>query len=173
MEVRPGGRFCQKCDKTVLDLTRMTRAEAEARMRRIDAPEVCVQLNVDRFGDAVFRVPPSRAPHWAGGLVLVTALTAGGCASEGEAPPEIVQAPPEEPGPPMQPVEVAVIAPPFDGLVTGPVPADELNPAPEGPVTPTAEQRALTAAKHRPVTPPHTPMRGGMALNWSTPGGAF
>ena len=82
MTPRPGGRYCARCDKTVLDLTGMSRERAEARVRALaDEPELCVQLAVDRFGDPVFRPPPRRAPHWARGLVMVAALTGAGCSS--------------------------------------------------------------------------------------------
>ena len=163
MEPRDGGRYCGRCEKVVIDLATMSRAEAERRVAGLAADEVCVQLAVDRFGDAVFvRPPPSRAPHWAAGLVLVSALTAGtGCATEESGPcqAKIVQVEPDL-GPPMTPVVLASVTPPTPA--TGPVPAEELVD-PTDDVVPTPEQRALTAAKHAP--PPIHMVRGRMPLH--------
>ncbi|MBX3273765.1 MAG: hypothetical protein KF729_26105 [Sandaracinaceae bacterium] len=148
MEPRDGGRYCGRCDKVVVDLSVLSRAQAEAKIGALDADEVCVRLAVDRFGDAVFqRPPPSRAPHWAAGLVLVSALSASGCAVEEPAPCLAKHAPiTPDPGPPMMPAAVVAVAEPQP--VSGAVPADQLADA--GDARPTSEQRALTEAKHRP-----------------------
>jgi len=168
MAPRAGGRHCERCDKTVLDLSKLTRGEAERRLRGIEGPEVCVQLNVDRFGDAVFRVPPARAPHWASGLVLVAALTSGGCSTEPADEP-ITMEPVPDLGPPMIPETLVSIAPSQPTMVTRPVPSAELDLA-DAPATPTEEQRRLTANKQRAAIPQVQPMRGGMALHWPNPG---
>ncbi|MCA9607375.1 MAG: hypothetical protein KC619_17335, partial [Myxococcales bacterium] len=163
MEPRDGGRYCGRCEKVVIDLAALSRAQAEQKIRSLDASEVCVQLAVDRFGDAVFqRPPPSRAPHWAAGVVLLTALTGATACDEPEPPchAKAFQLEPD-PGPPMMPAEtsLASVAP---LPTTGPVPAEELTETPAIEATPTAEQQALTAAKHRP---PVVHVRGRMPIH--------
>lgn len=164
MEPREGGRYCGRCEKVVIDLAAMSRAQAEQKLRSLNATEVCVQLAVDRFGDAVFqRPPPSRAPHWAAGLVLVTALTgASGCAGmEAQCLAKTSTIEPD-PGPPMMPADPTSFASVTPPPATGPVSAEQLaQPADEA--TPTAEQRALTAAKHRPPVVHHA-IRGRMPM---------
>ena len=148
MEPRDGGRYCGRCDKVVIDLSVLSRAQAEAKIAAIDADEACVRLAVDRFGDAVFqRPPPSRAPHWAAELVLVSALSAAGCHVEEPAPCLAKHAPiAPDPGPPETPAAVLAVAAPQPAR--GRVAAEQL--AEDGGGRPTPEQRALTEAKHRP-----------------------
>lgn len=169
MEPREGGRYCDRCEKVVLDLSVLSRAQAEQKIRGIQAPSVCVRLAVDRFGDAVFQAPPpSRARHWAAGLVLTSALTASACAEPGS--PE-VEAPAmvADPGPPMLPTDSTIAMVVEDpGPATGPVPIDELQDSEDHDAAPTAEQRALTAAKHRP--PPIRYMAGAMPIQHFNPG---
>lgn len=166
MSPRPDGRHCPRCDKTVIDLSGMTRAQAEARVARTRGDRVCVQLAYDlRTDEVLFRPPPSRAPHWAGGLVLVAALGGSGCAGTAEAESPIVSAderPSDEPcaiGEPMVPIADAPIAP----AEIGPV-ATDLATA----TGPTAEQLELTRQKQEAAAATVTPMhhigmrRGGM-----------
>ena len=161
MTPRGEGRHCARCDRVVVDLSRLTRAQAEARMKRATG-RVCLAVRRDVVTDRpVFRPEPAVAPRWAGGLVLAAAL-GGGCASGEAAAAEVeVHAelePLPEPGPPMEPVtrdaqvERADEAP---TLVTRAVPQDELALEPD-PATPTAVQRRLTADKHRPTVYPAT-----------------
>lgn len=167
MEARDGGRYCGRCEKTVIDLTGLTRAQAEKTLLALNAPEACVKLSVDRFGDAVFqRPPPSRAPHWARGLVLATALTGASACATPEPPCNAkITALASDPGPAMVPVDTSVaLASVEPAPYTGPVPAEALAQD-DGDATPTAEQRALTNAKLRPIAPPVRPMMGGMALH--------
>ena len=165
MVPREGGRYCARCETVVLDLALSSRAEAERRVAQIEGESVCVQLRLDRFGEAVFVPPPrSRAPHFVGGLVLVAALGAGGCAPEPTT--EVVPEAARDPGPPMIPtpaVASSVITPPATPRPTRPVPADELPPPTRG-ATPTAEQRALTAQKQR-AHQTHYMVRGVMPLH--------
>lgn len=161
MPALPGGRFCTSCQTVVIDLSRVTRAQAEQRMKAVVGDRACVQLRVDRFNDAVFLPPPKRAPHWSRGVVLLAALTAGGCTLDEPAEPIPVVTVAPEPGPPMMP-SVAAIAPataPGPAISTRAVPAGELNSESNTAVRPTAQQRALTAAKRRPM---HTIRAGGM-----------
>lgn len=172
MEPREGGRYCGRCEKVVIDLAAMSRAQAEAKIRSLDATEVCVQLNVDRFGDAVFQRPaPSLAPHWAAGLVLVTALT-GAHACAVPAPECLVKTATLEPdpGPAMIPTDPTTFASVAPLPATGPVPAEQLATA-DG-AAPTAEQRALTAAKHRPPPIVHA-IRGRMPISHSSSWGGY
>jgi len=166
MEPREGGRYCQACEKVVIDLVEMSRAQAEAKIAAVEGSEVCVQLAVDRFGDALFAPAPSRAPHWAGGLVLIAALTASGCGSSDEPEPcEIAEITPEDPGPPMIPG--AAVLPASDAPPTGPVPAAEVA-LDDSPV-PTAAQQRMTQNKRTwgqvTTRPPIQHVRGRMPLH--------
>ncbi|HJL14332.1 MAG TPA: hypothetical protein RMH99_01680, partial [Sandaracinaceae bacterium LLY-WYZ-13_1] len=69
MKPRAEGRYCERCERTVIDLSRMTRREAERRVRAATEDRICVQLALDPLDRPVFRPEPKRAPHWAGGLV--------------------------------------------------------------------------------------------------------
>ncbi|HHH31245.1 MAG TPA: hypothetical protein ENK57_23255 [Polyangiaceae bacterium] len=170
MHERPGGRYCDRCEKVVIDLAGLSRAQAERRVSAVRGADVCVQLRVDRLGEAVFAPPPAaRAPHWARGLVLVAALTAGGCAAETEATPQAEIA--SDLGPPMIPS--ATLEPSAVPVAESrAVPAAELNDRPSPTPEPTAEQRALTARKSAgvlgvPSTPPYSRVRGRMPLHRS------
>lgn len=163
MTPRDGGRYCDRCEKVVIDLSVLSRAQAEQKIRAVQAPEVCVRLAFDRLGDVVFqKPPPARAPHWARGLVLASALTAASACTEPEPPCSAkATALVADPGPPMMPSDAtlaSVVAPPE--RTTGPVSPDELDA--DHDATPTAEQRRLTAAKHRP--PPVYHMAGAMPI---------
>lgn len=151
MEARPGGRFCQRCETVVVDLVGLSRAQAEARVAQIEGPELCVQLSLDRFGEAVFAAPPrSWTPHFVGGLVLITALGAGGCTLQQDPAGASAEVVPErlEIGPPMTPTPAEVDAGP-PAIRTGAVPSSELNVDVGGATArPTSEQRALTSRKN-------------------------
>lgn len=170
MAPRREGRYCENCETVVLDLSTMTRREAVRRLKREKGERVCVNLAFDRRGNVAFRPEPSRAPHWAGGLVLVAALGAGGCASTADASEPVeacaIEAPRDTA--PMMPTDTAPMMPVSteDELVTGPVSSASLEDEDGGP-TPTAEQLELTRRKHAPAAvtrPDFHMMRGGMAL---------
>ena len=174
MEPRSGGRFCQRCQHTVLDLSKMTRAQAERVIRATPEGErICINMAVDPLDAPIFRPEPRRARHFVGGLVLVAALTAGGCgASHGEdsrEPPQIAHLEPEPPGVvgiPMTPVDTNAPSPVTQPeIVTGPVFVEQST----GSAEPTAEQLALSRRKQtsrtQPTPPPPPPIRhirGGM-----------
>jgi hypothetical protein len=165
MQPRGEGRYCDRCQHTVLDLSRMSRRQAEHRLKAERGDYVCVRLAFDPLERPVFRPEPSRAPYFAGGLVLVAALTAGGCAGTetGAGEPEVAQLAPDPAAePPMMPVADGPMLPTLTEapgvtsdtpeLATGPVDAEVVDDDP----TPTAAQRALTRRKHardRPDTP--------------------
>ena len=140
------GRFCERCQHGVVDLSRMSRRQAERRVRA-EGGSLCVQVALDPAGRAVFRPEPRRASHWAGGLVLVTALTAGGCGrSETRAAPtaQLEPEPCELDGPPMMPVDAPMT--PLDASevgMTGPASTEVEDD--DG--APTSEQRELTRRK--------------------------
>lgn len=151
------GRFCERCQHGVIDLTRMTRRQAERRVRA-ETGSLCVQLAFDPADRVLFRAEPRRATHWAGGLVLVTALTAGGCDRSEERSAPVAQLEPEPcdlDGPPMMPVDTPMTPLDAPGLgTTGPVPAEVEDD--DG--APTSEQRELTRRK---VASQHVHMRRG------------
>jgi hypothetical protein len=153
MERTAEGRYCQKCEHSVIDLARLTRREAERRIAKETGSYVCVRLAVEE-GSAVFRPEPKRAPGWAGGLVLAAALSAGGCsvARDGDevaaiAAEEPCAIPPVPPG--VQPSEPIAMT------------TEVVMPQEAGPAVPTAEQRALTHRKHAPPPPPPQIMMAG------------
>ena len=169
MERRGRGRYCGRCERTVVDFSRMSRREAE-RLLREAGPDVCGNVAFDQYDDPLFRPEPARAPFFAGGLVLLAALGAGGCAGEPESPIEPIAAevgPPDEDAPcelaaaPMLPVDEAA-SPALGPAATRPVPAEV--DAGEG--SPTAEQAALTRRKEEGprVRIPHHHRRGRIRI---------
>ncbi|MCB9594330.1 MAG: hypothetical protein H6719_16485 [Sandaracinaceae bacterium] len=153
MEPRSEGRHCRRCDRTLIDFTRMTRARAEAVARGLDGP-VCGRLVVHQeTGEPWFSPEAAVAPRWAGGVVLAAALTVGcGTQTRGGSPELAIVEPEEDLGPPMEPVtgpEPVVEAAPVNRAV----PVAELDLAEDSPV-PTPEQRRLTAAKQAALHPP-------------------
>lgn len=156
MEPRPEGRHCRRCDRTLIDFTKMTRARAEAVVRGLDGP-VCGRLVVHRETGAPWFPPEaSVAPRWAGGVVLAAALTMGcGTPTRRGGETIVAELPPEDLGPPMRPNE-GEAPPPPPRPESRAVPADELALA-EDSAVPTAEQRRLTAAKVAAAAPPIPP----------------
>lgn len=101
MSPRPDGRHCEACGRTVLDLTRATRAEADAlvRARRAQGDgRVCARVLRDvATGDEVYRAEPSHGSAPPLRLVAAAALAAA-CESayaQGRppSPPPIAQSP--------------------------------------------------------------------------------
>ena len=168
MEPRGEGRHCASCARTVIDLSVLTRSQAEARGRRATGERLSVRLAMSADDEAVFLPPRSRAPRWAGGVVLASALAAGCATSEAPGEAEITQeVAPLDLGPPMQPVsppepdagDVDDGGPTETRAVTADVTDDDARP--------TAAQRRLTEEKHRP--PVHHMMAGMMIMPPSAP----
>ena len=151
MPARGAGRYCARCDQTVIDVSRLTRKEALARIR---AGRVCGRAVLDPDGEPIFKREPTRLGVRA--LAMVGAL-AGGCASaeggrdEGTASVERVdEPPPATAAASMQPVAaipegVAVDELGGEELARLDAQLEEMS----GPPVPTEEQRRLTAAKRR------------------------
>jgi len=137
MEQRADGRFCQRCQHTVVDLSRMTRRQAEARVAKETGEYLCVRLAVNEADAPLFRPEPSRARSFAGGLVLVAALTAAGCRDRDPEAAELIATEPcPVDGPPMMPI---------DETMTDAAPVEPTTEPTE--VEPTEEQRELTRRK--------------------------
>lgn len=161
MTPRGPGRHCTACDKTVVDLTRVTRREAES-IVRAHGGELCGRLAVDARGEPVFRPEPLRlAP-----LAFVGALAA--CSTDPSPPPPpapVARAPDPHEGPAappdlrrfggsvatgtMMPISAMPPVPPPPVVLQVPSGQDE-------PVSPTPEQRRLTRRKQLARTP-HVP----------------
>lgn len=138
---RGRGRWCARCETEVLDLSRMSHAEAVEATRG----GACGRVRLDAEGDPIFREPPDRGPRRA--LVVLAAL-AGGCAGASAEPPEppIAAAPPS-PGPAMTPIPTGIA---FEDLPqTERAALEAAVEEARAEVTPTEEQLALTAAKRR------------------------
>jgi hypothetical protein len=76
------GRYCGRCDKTVIDLTRLTRREAERRVLAAGGA-LCGRVRVDPSGAPVFRPETARAPGLFG-VAAAGLLAACGSTSEAE-----------------------------------------------------------------------------------------
>jgi hypothetical protein len=85
MRPRGDGRHCERCEKTVVDLSRMTRGQAEALVRSRTG-ELCVRIAEDDRGQLVFRAEPKRLPVL-GPMALAGLLAA--CASPPSAEPVV------------------------------------------------------------------------------------
>lgn len=154
MEIRPGGRFCQTCKKTLIDFAGMTRGQAKARLKLVHGNKVCGRIAVHPdTGEAVFLPDPHRATRWAGGVVLAAALSSTGCGRE---EPNQIRIEPEFatiasiPQPPMMPIEHWAPHDQEPPGVTRAVPVAELEDH-STQATPNAEQQRLTESKHRRV----------------------
>lgn len=73
-------KYCQKCDKTVVDMTALTRRQAEKLLVQAGG-ELCGRLRVDPSGAPVFRREGQRAPSLLG---LATASLLAACGSTTE-----------------------------------------------------------------------------------------
>ncbi|MCA9604207.1 MAG: hypothetical protein KC619_01345 [Myxococcales bacterium] len=155
MEVRGRGRHCASCDHIVVDLSRMTRARAEAFVRDRRGHRICGRLLIDGdTGEPVYAPSETKPARFRGGLVLAAAIGGAGCAStEPSASTEVTEEPAPVAMPPMEPVSLASTVAPAPEPVTGPVPAAELND-PDAAAAPTAEQERLTASKRARRHPP-------------------
>lgn len=185
MEARPEGRFCERCQTSVLDLTRVTRATAIA-IARDKGGRVCARVRADETGVAVFAPEPVRRGVVPLALAsLLVACSADEATDDGAVPPSATEVDGSPLAPPvlglgapatgsfggslatgvMMPIGREPLAPaaPVAVAVTPPEPADEPCPVP------TAEQIALTRRKHQRrhphVRPPVQPMMGMMLLD--------
>jgi hypothetical protein len=154
------GRHCDRCESTVVDLSRATRSQAEAIIRS-SGGEVCGRVRSNGRGEAVFAPEPVKT-----GLVpMAIAGLLAACA-----PQEI------EESSPAAPPEVALVDGSMASGVMLPIRADAPMSAPvpavaavvaaeprviaveeeeeeEAEVVPTAEQRAQTRRKHQRHAP--------------------
>ncbi len=167
MTPRGEGRHCARCQSTVIDLTRVTRAQAE-RLVREHGGRVCGRVRADERGDAVFAPEPVRR-----GIVpvaiagVLAACSAEPTAADATAPDALPAAthPTVGLGPPtsgsfggslatgvMLPIGRAPVRPP-----SAPAIGRALPPVDETPAEPTPEQQALTRRKHRRQHPPAHP----------------
>jgi hypothetical protein len=150
---RDGGRFCADCQTVVIDLSRLTRREARARVRG----GACGRVRLDLDGEPTFRTEP--LPRLAAGAIAAIAAVATACAVD----PAPDGAPAEPPPLASAPLPLAAsLEPtePLDGSVPPGVALDELDPRRVASLDeaigemrrgaePTEEQRELTARKRR------------------------
>lgn len=157
MSPAEGGRRCARCAHDVLDLTGLTRRQAERAVRRA-GPAPCIRIRVDGEGAPRFRDEPLRSVRRLPVLALAGALAACEAApapSEPAAPAALVDAPAEELdwGPPMLPVGEAPEVSPEPEIACEPEPEVEAATDANSELDaggPTASQRARTRRKHRP-----------------------
>jgi len=74
------GRYCQKCDKTVVDLTQLTRRQAEKLVVKAGG-SMCGRMRVDPSGAPAFRRETARVP---GFLSVAAASLLAACGSNTE-----------------------------------------------------------------------------------------
>ena len=173
MQPNPEGRHCDRCASTVIDLTRVTRSQAEDIVRR-HGGKVCGRVRADARGDAVFAPEPIR--RGVVPMALVSLLAA--CA------PETSDAP-VAPAPHADVDRTVGLSLPTTGSFGGSLATGSMMPIGpvvpvvahvdppiviEEPIGPTAEQIALTRRKHQRQRPPITPppithhMMGAMVM---------
>lgn len=87
------GRFCQRCQHSVIDATKMTKGEFETLFNDAQG-ELCVQFRANPSGDGIFRRDLVK-PRPLGSFVLLSTLLAGACSTE----------------PPPGPASVPLVAP--------------------------------------------------------------
>jgi outer membrane protein OmpA-like peptidoglycan-associated protein len=90
-----GGRWCDRCERPVHDLTRATALEVRATAVVFGGSGLCARLRVDADGEAILRVPrpsPSRARPTLAAAVLGVGAAAAGCASAAPSDPQIAEA---------------------------------------------------------------------------------
>ena len=139
MRPRGEGRHCDRCEKTVVDLTRVTQARARAIFEGAGG-QVCARITEDARGNAVFRAEPSRLP-----LFAPIALALVACAAE----------PKPAVAPRAQTEQPVAVEPHFDmtaASIGASLASELVMPVapPEGSDgTPTEEQRAFTRRKQR------------------------
>lgn len=83
------GRHCHECNRTVVDMTHMTRAEAEALFVR-EQEQLCGYVLANEAGDTFFAEPAARRSSRLLATGLAAALMVSGCAAtsgEDAAPP--------------------------------------------------------------------------------------
>jgi len=78
MTPRGHGRHCGHCDRTVVDLTRLRRREAQPYLQAKET--LCVRVILDDEGEPVFRVDPKR------GLGAIALAALAGCTAPAPAP---------------------------------------------------------------------------------------
>jgi hypothetical protein len=177
MTPRGEGRHCARCESTVIDMTRMTRAHAVA-IAREQGGKVCGRVRANARGEAVFAPEPS--PFGLVPVALAGLLAACAPDEAAQEPADVVVAVTDAPraidlsAPQsgsfggslatgvMMPIGPEAIAPPPPSVVAAPCAVDE-------PVEPTPEQIALTRRKHARQHAQHSwrqpPMMGMMVLH--------
>ncbi|MFK7998669.1 MAG: hypothetical protein AB8H86_03695 [Polyangiales bacterium] len=134
------GRFCQRCQHSVIDATQMTKGEFESLFNEAKG-ELCVQFRANPMGDGVFRRDPVK-PRPLGSFVLLSTLLASACGTEPPAEPAPLVAPGcqlvEDKTPPAAPESDAAID---AGVDAGDAAADveavapaQIQPAPRPPI---------------------------------------
>lgn len=89
MPLQGRGRHCEQCQKTVVDMTRMTRREAEALFDR-ENENLCGYVLSNEEGETFFRSEPRLPSMLATGLAA--ALLVSGCGAAEPAPVETAHA---------------------------------------------------------------------------------
>ena len=145
---RGAGRHCDSCDRTVVDLSVLTRRAAEAWLGARRGERVCGRLLVDARGEPVFRPERRRLPVL--GSVAFAGMLAACVPDE---PPPVAEATTAQPAEPVDTLEgfsgslamgrMMPMAPEDPSIAASPTP----TPTVIEPI-PSPEQIALTHEKH-------------------------
>jgi hypothetical protein len=142
MSPRGDGRHCTHCDRTVIDLSKLTRKQAKPYLQ----PGNCVRAQLDERGEAMFRTEPQRGPL--AGLALAAAMSVG-CGSTPQTTARI-EAPPIAEAMQTTDVPVGVAVEELDS---------QLIASFEAPAEEESERiKPVAAVRPQPAYPQHYPM---------------
>ena len=144
------GRHCDQCNRTVVDMTRMTRAEAEALFAR-EQEQLCGYVLANDAGDTFFAEPsaPRTSRLLATGLAAALLVSGCGATSGEDASPVVAEVGPYE-WPGRAAPDATWVQPTFSDKPGNPTTAGTPPPAPTtvgaGPLIPTPRAGGL---RHR------------------------
>jgi hypothetical protein len=135
------GRHCEKCSRTVVDMTRMTRREAEA-LFDAEGESLCGYVLANDAGETFFAAPPRFPSVLATGLTAALLVSGCGATEQHPSAPVAVTAP--NTAPVMMPIRAKQNGPETEVLETAapetepceteaPVEAEPLTDADAGP----------------------------------------
>jgi hypothetical protein len=154
---RGEGRYCGKCDTTVVDLSRLTKRGAQARSEGGG----CFRVRIDDGGAPIFRSEPERR---LGRKALAMAAALAGCSAPAAPISEVAEVSAEPPALPDDVTDDVPAGVALEELMS----VEVVPPQADQDATPNAEQLARTARKHAPPAsaPTHYPgyeIMGGFA----------
>lgn len=164
MTPEEGGRRCARCDRHLIDLSRLTAPQASQLVAVAKNQRICAKVDRDVDGKPIFaKRAARRLVSTAAGVVMSVSIAA--CGADDASPPRSVElrAEPEEPLPPPEEPETAQArAPaPVPDPDPDPAPVPDPDPAPDpvtvpdpdphsDPAPPTARRASRRRPRRRP-----------------------